>query len=519
MPADGRGTALLLGISLLVVMALFVQSFHTLRSHRAIVDTTLQDFAAFGAERIASELDQWYSTVIPEQLELARALHYRPDGAAWSPREGVGAAFSMVDSGVVVLGGDVDAATRSWIRTEVLGHLPGYPPPAPYVVLRRDDARAIVYRKEEAYGRQSVYGFVLRFDAEGAPYSRIVAQTALVPRSLVDEASSRELFEVGIHLAPDQPPLYQRVLPATPEGPEAWAFAPKAGRLAVRVRLDAEAAARFMAGGRPPASLALLSILGLVSATLLYAALTLVRRGHRLAVLRESFVANVSHDLRTPLTQIRMFSETLRRGHLGDPGERERALAIIERQTEVMEDLVDNLLHASGQHGHLRPEPTDLDTVVSDVIDGMAPLASARGSHVERAPVEDRQRAAGESPGGREALIDPTAATRILTNLVDNAIRHGREGGRVVVDVRNGDGVTFTVDDDGPGIPADQRDVVFGRFEQRSATGVTGTGLGLSVVRTLAERHGGHTRIEASPLGGTRVIVHLEEQPVVKVDG
>ncbi|NNF14839.1 MAG: HAMP domain-containing histidine kinase [Gemmatimonadetes bacterium] len=508
--ASGQSIVVLLALSLLVVLALFAQSLLALRSHRAVVQTMLEDFAAFGAERVATELDRWYGAVIPEHLETAHTAHYSwiagevartvPPAERSLPPGTISAYFSLADSGIVLHRGGADAATRSWIQREVRGHLPSYPPPAPYVVLRGEEARAVVYRREEAYGRESVYGFLLHFDAPVGRYSRIVDRTALVPRSLVDEASSREFFDVGIHLAPDQPPLYRRALPVSTRGPQAWAFAPKAGRVAVSVRLDAEMARGLIAGAGPVTSLDLLSFLALLTATLLYAAMALLRRSDRLSALRESFVANVSHDLRTPITQIRMFSETLRRGHLTDPDDKERALEIIERQTEVLEDLIDNLLHASGRHGSLRPEPTDLDAVVADVIDGMAPFAAERGSRIVLA-----------SNDGGEALIDPVAVTRVLTNLVDNAVRHGRAGGIVEISVANGDGVTFTVDDDGPGIPPASRGRAFQRFEQLAGPdpSETGTGLGLSVVRALAQRHGGEARLEKSPLGGTRVVVRL----------
>lgn len=507
--ASGGGVVVLLAVAYLVVLTLIVQSFMTLRSHRAMVETTLEDFAGFGAERIATELDQFYGAFIPERLELAQAAHYRwvadpdiPHDIARPERPippgTISAYFSLADGGVVVHGSEIDASTRAWIEREVRGHLPSYPPPAPYVVLRSDDARALVYRRDEAYGRESLYGFILHFDAPVEWYRRVVDRTALLPRSLIDEASSRELFDVGIHLAPDEPALYRRELPALERGPEAWAFAPKAGRMAVRVRLDAEMAEELISGIKPATSLYLLSFLALLSASLLYVAIALQRRSARLVGLRESFVANVSHDLRTPITQIRMFSETLRRGHFNEPEERDRALAIIERQTEVIDDLVDNLLHASGRHGSLRPEPTDLGALVTEVIDGMGPLANARGVRIALVSVD-----------GGEPLVDPIAATRILTNLVDNAVRHGREGGRIEITATHGVDVSFIVDDDGPGIPHADRERVFWRFEQRGSSAAGGTGLGLTVVRALAQRHDGDAHIETSPLGGTRVVVRL----------
>lgn len=507
---EGRGVALLLAIALVVVVGLFAQAFVTIRSHRAVVRSSLNDFAAFGAQRIATELDRWYSTIILDRIAAARATHYRwaadPDSPIPPPTverplpDGtITTYFSLADTGVVVHGVEPGPAERAWIADQVSGHLPGYPPPAPYVVLRSNDANAVVYRKEAAYGQTSVYGFVLRFDVPVERYGRIVDRTALVPRSLVDRASSRELFAVSVHLAPDQPALFPAELAAEVDGPEAWAFAPKAGRLAVRVRVDAARTEAHLSRDAP-ASLPILLFLFVLTAGLLYSAVALVRRAQHLSRLREAFVTNVSHDLKTPITQIRMFSESLRRGRFADPDDRARAFEAIERQTEVVEDLVDNLLYASGRRAHLTPVPTDMEGLAADVIEGLAPAAEARGSEVLL-----------RANGHHDAVVDPLAATRILTNLVDNAIRHGRQGGRVEVSVSSTDGATLMVDDDGPGIPVSVEQRVFERFEQLGgdAPFAAGTGLGLSVVRELVERHGGHVTVGPSPLGGARIVVRL----------
>ena len=116
---------------------------------------------------------------------------------------------------------------------------------------------------------------------------------------------------------------------------------------------------------------------------------------------------------------------------------------------------------------------------------------------------------------GRVRLgVDPTAAVRILTNLIDNAIRHGAPGGQVVVRASREPGrVTLEVADDGPGIPVSDRERVVRRFERGDTADATGAGIGLGVVEDLAVRHGGGLRLEEAPGGGTRAVVELSVAP------
>lgn len=497
-----------------VVVVLFVQGFGALKAHGSVVDRTLAGFVAFGAQRVATELDHVFSALFLDRVAVAREADYRwslqphapsprPPTGRTLPEGTIPAYFSIVDTTLVSHGPPLDRQTRDRILREIHGHADVYPEPAPYVVLRSTESVAIVYRREEVYGRQRVYGFLVDFEAPRSWYARLVGRTELLPAPLEDTVPNRDLFSVSIHLAPGTTALYSRwpAQGAGPDLPEAWAFAAKAGRLAVRVGIDADRAAPLVAGGAPAASVALLSVLGLLTMCLLYASLVVLRRSNRLAALRESFVANVSHDLRTPITQIRMFSETLRLGRLADAAERRRALEIIQRQAEVLDDLVDNLLHASDRRLRLDPVPTDLVAVVRDVADSLEPLAAQHGCRIDTAV-----RCA------RPLRVDPIVVTRILTNLVDNAIRHGVDSGEIRIELTHEDGlVRIVVDDDGPGIPRKDRVRVLERFERLSGTetGVTGAGIGLSVVRSLAQRHGGDVGIVGAQSGGTRVEVRI----------
>lgn len=491
-----------------------MQGLFTLRSQRAMVDATLSDFAAFAAERVANELDQTFAALFLDQLILSRAAHYewvaspeapgdRPTGERELPAEAVPLFFSIEGSELITHGDDVDAGTERWILEEVTRHLPIYPSPAPYAVLRGDRPTAIVYRKETLYGREDVYGFLARLDGFDRWFGRILDSTPLLPRSLGDQASTRDLLSIGLHLSPGEPALFYRDGPYGSEGPTEWAFAAKAGRLAVGVQIASDRASALVSGRAPGGGLPVLSALAVLTLGLLALAVRLLQRSARLTGVREAFVRNVSHDLRTPVAQIRMFSETLLLGRLTHTGDRRRALEIIGRQAEILGDLVDNILHASGRRANLKPVPTAVGVVVADAVDAMEPSSTLRDSLID-----------WTMSGADEALVDPIALTRIVTNLLDNAIRHGSTGQRISVEIENEAGVVrVVVEDEGPGIPPEDRERVLQRFERlgRGALQTTGAGIGLSVVRDLAERHGGGVSIEDAPQGGTRVVVWIRE--------
>jgi signal transduction histidine kinase len=145
--------------------------------------------------------------------------------------------------------------------------------------------------------------------------------------------------------------------------------------------------------------------------------------------------------------------------------------------------------------------PEDVDA--AELVD--AALAGLRTRH----PGLD---AAVEAPDpGPEVTGDAEGLRMLVDNLLENAARHGREDGRVVATVspRAGGGVRLTVDDDGPGIPAAEREVVLERFVRGRAARGPGSGLGLAIAAAQAQRHGGTLRLEDSPLGGARAVVEL----------
>ncbi|HUG22680.1 ATP-binding protein [Piscinibacter sp.] len=213
---------------------------------------------------------------------------------------------------------------------------------------------------------------------------------------------------------------------------------------------------------------------------------------------QRAFVSDAAHELRSPLTALKLQLQLLRRA----PDEATRAAAIdalaagIERAVRMVEQLL--ALARSEPGAPATPEPLDLSEVVRRAVADTVPFAVSRGTEIELhadAPV----RLAG----------DADALAVLARNLVDNAVRHTPRGSRVEVRVANDGAPALQVDDAGPGIPADEHERVFDRFYRRADGGEGGTGLGLAIVRSIAQRHGGTVSLAQSPLGGLRVQVRF----------
>jgi two-component system, OmpR family, sensor kinase len=214
------------------------------------------------------------------------------------------------------------------------------------------------------------------------------------------------------------------------------------------------------------------------------------------------FVADASHELRTPIAAIRGWAELERRGALDDPVERARAMGRIEESASRMGLLVEDLLLLArlDEGRPLLREPVALSEVVDDAVDESATLGA---DHRWDRTVEPDQWVVG----------DAEALRRVVANLVTNARVHTPAGTRVAVDLRHeDDSVVLVVRDDGPGIDPAERDHVFDRF-WRADAGRTrdrgGSGLGLSIVAGLVDAHGGTTAVTDTTGGGATFTVRL----------
>jgi signal transduction histidine kinase len=209
---------------------------------------------------------------------------------------------------------------------------------------------------------------------------------------------------------------------------------------------------------------------------------------------QRQFVADASHELRTPLTSILANLELLAEVLDGERGEAARsALRSSQRMRRLVGDLL--LLARADSNRMLPREPTDVGQVLIDATAELGPLAEGHDFSVDARP----------------AVVDgsPDELHRMVLNLIENAVRHTPEGSRVRAAAGPRDGaVVITVEDDGPGVPADLHDQIFERFVRGAGDRGSSSGLGLSIVRAVAESHGGTVTVEnAEP--GARFVVRL----------
>ena len=217
---------------------------------------------------------------------------------------------------------------------------------------------------------------------------------------------------------------------------------------------------------------------------------------------RYEFFSAVGHELRTPLTSIRGYLETLIDD--GVDGETaQRFLRTARRETLRLSRLVDGMFEFSLldlSAGALLGRTCDLDAQIDAGCEIVRPAAQARSVTAIRA-------------GDSHAIVelDPDACLQLLVNLLENAVKYGRDGGRVEVSVRvEGLDAVICVDDDGPGIAPGARESIFGlRVRGAQAESRPGTGIGLAIVKMIAERAGGRVAVCDSPLGGARFEARL----------
>ncbi len=274
---------------------------------------------------------------------------------------------------------------------------------------------------------------------------------------------------------------------------------PAAHPIRLHVRVDPAALGRVLYGtSRGP--IVPFVVLVTISMLLTGATVALARRLVRTAREREAFATAVAHDLRTPLTQILLYAESLQLDRPAVRAQRE-APRVIVREARRLIHLVENALHFV-RGGRARPTldlaPMRLGPVVEETVAGLAPVFERAGMGVRTVVASDP-----------EVVADRAAVTRVLTNLLDNAVRFGPRGQTVTIGLRDeGDGaVRLEVSDEGPGIPPASATEVVKPFVAGATS--PGTGIGLAVSKQLIELMDGTLRIETAPTGGARIAVIL----------
>src|SRR5437588_4836451 len=234
-----------------------------------------------------------------------------------------------------------------------------------------------------------------------------------------------------------------------------------------------------------------------------------ITRLERLERVRQEFLSNVSHVLRTPLTAIITFVETLADGAVNEPETARRFLSAVLRNAERMRGLINDILELSAIESGavaVEPAPVRLSTLISECF-------TALGSRAD----ERRVALVNEVPTDVSVHADARRLEQMLTNLVDNAVKFNREGGEVRVShEREGARDRVHIADTGEGIAPEHLPRIFERFyrvDRARSREMGGTGLGLAIVKHLARAHGGEATVRSTPGQGSTFTVELPVKP------
>jgi len=257
-------------------------------------------------------------------------------------------------------------------------------------------------------------------------------------------------------------------------------------------------------------TLAIIAFIDLMLAAGLYLVYSNVRRELRLARLKSDFVANVSHELKTPLALIRLFAETLELGRVPSEEKAHQYYRVINKESHRLTQLINNILDFSrieAGRKEYRFAPTDVARVVREVIESYRFQIEQQGFELKVDVEEDLPQVPADAEAVGQAII----------NLVNNAIKYSRESKTIDIEVRrearrDGSKVLVSVKDTGIGIPRSEQKKIFDKFyrgEDSLVHETKGSGLGLALVRHIMEAHGGAVEVESIPGKGSTFTLAL----------
>lgn len=543
---------ILLVAGLACVSIVLVQAYRAQRSSRVVAERALQDYAHFAAwsyrehlsvrlREITGELlgavnhgDELHrNPSVPDAAEMTRYL--AQDGRCDCPitRHGpmpqryLGLTLGSDTVGIAPTAGERGA---SWPANRWDAHR---------VAVSSEDRMLNRLLSDMGRSSQEAWGFVVRIiDIDGRPrligtramptewgdtvvyaydhgpdaidtiLGSLLASGDLLPSTIVGGLRNAEVFDLEV-TDPTGALLFRSGSPARWDLAASNSLPESFGGFRIRAQLRPQMSEAILIGGVPESRVPiLLAILALALGLTVLAAVQL-RREVRFAADRATFVANVSHELRTPLTQVRLVIDSIRLGRLTDASAGERSLAIADREVLRLQHLVDGLLSFTRGPRRNGAPPVAVDAAheTRTVVAEFEPLARQHDVRVE--------------VGGDDtvaARLTNGALRQVLLNLLDNAVKYGGDGSSVRVDVRrhDGGGVRLTVDDSGSGVPPGDRKRIwraFQRGDQARTRAVGGSGIGLTIVREIAESHGGRVAVEDAPGGGARFVVDMPDAP------
>lgn len=508
--------AVAIGTALLLVAGLFVEIVRTDARQRQVAESALSDYADIASWQYAQRLDMALRNLFGLVLS---GLREAEQGA--TPDELLAAVTARTErcrcpsvqpertfryrDGSVMLSGTPDDKIASTLRRHISGESPGDSGEARprYRVdfMTVGESVAVVGRAYPADDESSIRGFIAPVTDLDARFEQVFERTSLLPPPLLDGAEDEDLLTLS--LEHDDTILYR----SEPEegshlgiaqlGEQSRWFA----GLTVRTVLKPSAEEALLVGGTSHSRLpVLLALLG-VAALLGVVALRQFATRRRLMNMRTETIARVSHELRTPLTQIRLYTEMMRLGRTRTDRERQRAVSVIDRESQRLEHLVHNVLRLGAiERGDepMTPEIIHLAGYLEQVVEEFRPLADHQQVRLQVRVTDDPV-----------VKSDRDALRRSVINLLDNAAKHSPKGGTINLQscVRD-DRVWILVDDEGPGVPPRERKRIWSMFD-RLGSRTAGSGVGLAVVRLFVEHHGGRIRVTDAPDGGARFVIEL----------
>jgi len=532
-----KGTGLLAAFLILTLafsLWLAYQTLDAARSHRRTAEGVLGDFAGIAvweySRRIQENLGSFGQAVfddIPRNLrrqapgpdimenDLRYALHRQDCECRRLRREAWFFRVDLRDSTTLASPDTLDPATAAFLASTISRDRASHPDSRESLIpvpagSPLGDASLLLYRVTgwSDEDRPLAYGVVATTSAMEELFANWYYQDPVLPSSLAEGQPNDSLLEMTVLGAPGAEVFttsiaYDNAFFASDT------LEQELGSLVIRGGIRADAAETLIIGGLPRSRLPLLLVLLALTLGVGTAALLQIRREHHLARLRNDFISSVSHEFRTPLTQIRLFSEILDSGKLSNEEERRRSTAVINREAGRLTHLVENILQFSQLQQARAPsrdvEPTELGPILAEVIDAFLPQARSRGIRILTSNGE------GIQVMGRRGGIH-----RILSNLLDNALKYGPDGQQVRIRVseKPGDRVWLSVEDEGPGIaPRDRQGIwdPYRRLERDVEGKVQGSGIGLSVVAELAQVFGGRAWVEGEDGKGARFVIEFRK--------
>ena len=518
----------LVGASLLLLLALTWQSIQAQRSNVKIVESLLVDYAGVAAEQFTRYINQYFGTWWSFQYGQIVIEHFEqcggcdagvklPDDAPLTldeAREGTAGIFRIdwPAGEVEVLEGTLTLPPRTIVEAvEGRGENNGM------FVLHLDgpgtQASLVAFHPLETADRW--YGIFFDPEEVNRRLKELALEYPLLPHAIAGDLERNEGIYISLR-SPSGDVLFEANAGADRhlrsgytllKHPIEDAYRGLFSDHVVVTAIDPKLAERLIIGGLPRGRLPLLVTLLVLTGSALAALFWVLLKERSLARMRNEFVARVSHEFRTPLTQIRMFAETLLLGRTRSEEDRQRQLRIIDREARRLGHMVSNLLTLSGrdhQTSSTQVRPTEICELLDEIVSEYRIMLF--GSKVRLKLV-----GCGTDESRRvRARVDPEAFKQVMINLLDNARKYGPAEQEVRVTYESGSELcSVTVEDEGPGIPDTEKQRIFGlyhRLDRDDQRAINGTGIGLPIARELMQAMGGTCTIENSSRGARFMI-------------